>query len=238
MLLTLNNVEAGYDAIRALHGISLETPKGTITALLGANGAGKTTTLKVISGILRVSSGSVQFRGESLNNVSPEAIVRRGIVQVPEGRRVFASLTVLENLRMGAYVRRDASMVKAGMERIFGLFPMLKGRTKQPAASLSGGEQQMLVIGRGLMADPCLLLLDEPSLGLAPLVVVAIFQVLRAVNAKNKTTLLIVEQNAKMALNIADYGYVLQVGNVAVSGAAADLRQNEDVIRSYLGRKQ
>lgn len=235
MLLTLNNIEAGYDAVKALHGISLDIPEGAIVTLLGANGAGKTTTLKVISGIVRPTGGTIQFEGEPLNNVPPESIVKRGIVQVPEGRRVFASLTVIENLKMGAFVRRDTARVMADMDRIFDLFPVLQGRGKQLAGSLSGGEQQMLVIGRALMARPRLLLMDEPSLGLAPLIVSEIFEIIRSINDEDQTTLLIVEQNAQMALRIADYGYVLQVGKVAVSGSAVELRQNEEVIRSYMG---
>lgn len=235
MLLTLNNVEAGYGEIRALHGISLDVPKGAIVALLGANGAGKTTTLKVISGLVRCASGMIEFQGQSLNNVSPESIVKRGIVHVPEGRRVFAKLTVIENLKMGAFVRRDTARIAKDMDQMFDMFPLLKGRGKQLAGSLSGGEQQMLAIGRALMARPRLLLLDEPSLGLAPLVVSEIFEIIQAINAEDQTTLLIVEQNARMALRIADYGYVLQVGKVAVSGSALDLRQNEEVVRSYMG---
>lgn len=235
MLLTLNNVEADYGEIRALHGISLDVPKGAIVALLGANGAGKTTTLKVISGLVRCASGMIEFQGQSLNNVSPESIVKRGIVHVPEGRRVFAKLTVIENLKMGAFVRRDTARIAKDMDQMFDMFPLLKGRGKQLAGSLSGGEQQMLAIGRALMARPRLLLLDEPSLGLAPLVVSEIFEIIQAINAEDQTTLLIVEQNARMALRIADYGYVLQVGKVAVSGSALDLRQNEEVVRSYMG---
>lgn len=235
MLLKLDNVEAGYGEIRALHGISLDVPKGAIVALLGANGAGKTTTLKVISGLVRCASGMIEFQGQSLNNVSPESIVKRGIVHVPEGRRVFAKLTVIENLKMGAFVRRDTARIAKDMDQMFDMFPLLKGRGKQLAGSLSGGEQQMLAIGRALMARPRLLLLDEPSLGLAPLVVSEIFEIIQAINAEDQTTLLIVEQNARMALRIADYGYVLQVGKVAVSGSALDLRQNEEVVRSYMG---
>ena len=238
MLLTLSNVEAGYDAVRALHGISLDVPKGAIVTLLGANGAGKTTTLKVISGIIRPTGGTIQFEREPLNNVSPESIVKRGIVQIPEGRRVFASLTVIENLKMGSFVRRDTSRIMEDMDRVFDLFPVLKGRDKQLAGSLSGGEQQMLVIGRALMARPRLLLLDEPSLGLAPMVVSEIFEIIRSINAEDQTTLLIVEQNAQIALRIADYGYVLRNGKVAVSGSAVELRQNENVIRSYLGSEK
>lgn len=235
MLLTLNNVEAGYGEIRALHGISLDVPEGAIVALLGANGAGKTTTLKVISGLVRCAGGMIEFQGQPLNNVSPESIVKRGIVHVPEGRRVFAKLTVIENLKMGAFVRRDTARIAKDMDQMFDMFPLLKGRGKQLAGSLSGGEQQMLAIGRALMARPRLLLLDEPSLGLAPLVVSEIFEIIQAINAEDQTTLLIVEQNARMALRIADYGYVLQVGKVAVSGSALDLRQNEEVVRSYMG---
>lgn len=238
MSLKLTDVEASYDACRALRGISFEVPKGSIVALLGPNGAGKSTTLKVISGVLRPSRGVVEFAGQRLDGHAPEAIVKAGIVHVPEGRRVFPTLSVLENLKMGAYVRKDAHQrVKEDIEKVYGLFPILKTYAKNHAGSLSGGEQQMLAIGRGLMARPRLLLLDEPSLGLSPKLVTEIFKIVRTINAEDRTSILIVEQNAGMALEIADHGYVLQVGKVAVSGPANELREKNDVISSYMGRQ-
>jgi branched-chain amino acid transport system ATP-binding protein len=237
MSLKLTDVEASYDACRALRGISFEVPKGSIVALLGPNGAGKSTTLKVISGVLRPSRGVVEFAGRRLDGQAPEVIVRAGVVHVPEGRRVFPTLSVLENLKMGAYMRKDAHRVKEDIEKVYGLFPILKTYAKNHAGSLSGGEQQMLAIGRGLMAKPRLLLLDEPSLGLSPKLVTEIFKIVRTINSEDRTSILIVEQNARMALGIADHGYVLQVGKVAVSGPANELREKNDVISSYMGRQ-
>jgi branched-chain amino acid transport system ATP-binding protein len=238
MPLKLMNVEAHYDACRALRGISLEVPEGSIVALLGPNGAGKSTTLRVISGVLKPSAGTIEFDGQRLEKSSPEAIVKRGIVHVPEGRRVFPTLTVLENLKMGAYMRSDTSEVKDDIEKVYALFPILKKYAKHHAGSLSGGEQQMLAIGRGLMARPRVLLLDEPSLGLSPLLVREIFRIVRTINAESKTSILIVEQNARMALGVAHYGYVLQVGKIVISGPAHELREKEDVTSSYMGRVQ
>lgn len=238
MSLKLSNVEAHYDACMALKGVSFEVPKGAIVALLGPNGAGKSTTLKVISGVVRSSSGSVEFDGQRLDRCSPEAIVKHGVVHVPEGRRVFPTLTVFENLKMGAYMRNDTAHVKEDIEKVYGLFPILKKYAKNHAGSLSGGEQQMLAIGRGLMARPQLLLLDEPSLGLAPKLVTEIFRIVETINSEDKTSILIVEQNARMALKIADYGYVLQVGKVVISGPSKELKEKDDVVRSYMGRVQ
>jgi branched-chain amino acid transport system ATP-binding protein len=233
-MLSLEGIEAGYGRIRALKGITLKVPAGRIVALLGANGAGKTTCLRVISGVVRPSAGSITLDGVRLDRTSPEEIVRRGVVQVPEGRRIFAGLTVLENLRMGGY-SRDGSL-EAGLDRVYRYFPVLGQRPKQLGGSLSGGEQQMLAIGRALMANPKVLLLDEPSLGLAPKLVVEIFKIIRSINADGVTVLL-VEQNAYQALSIADYSYVLRVGRVVLEGTAEELKGRNDVVRSYLGRQ-
>ena len=233
-MLRVSDVSASYGPIQALRGVSLEVSEGQIVALLGANGAGKSSTLKVISGILRPSGGSVEFLGQPIHRRSPESIVSLGISHVPEGRELFAELTVEENLRLGAYTRRD-SAIKGDIQRIFTYFPLLAEREKQPAGSLSGGEQQMLAIGRGLMARPKLLLLDEPSLGLAPTVVQEIFQIIKTINREEGLTVLLVEQNATMALRVSQYGYVLETGRIALAAEAAELKENETVRRSYLG---
>lgn len=236
--LRLRDVEASYGAVRALQGISFNVEWGSIVTLLGANGAGKSTTLKVISGLLKPSAGDVEFDGHRLNSLSPRDIVKLGIAPVPQGRRIFKDLSVGENLEMGAYTRRDRAEIARDQEMVFDLFPVLKERLKQLGGSLSGGEQQMLTVGRGLMARPRLMLLDEPSLGLAPLVVLDIFRILKRINADQGTTLLIVEQNVHVALQNADYGYVLQLGRVRVKGTAQELQQNHEVIASYLGTQQ
>ncbi|MFZ5556478.1 MAG: ABC transporter ATP-binding protein [Pseudomonadota bacterium] len=234
-MLRIEDAEASYGAVRALRGVSITVPRGAMVALLGANGAGKSTTLKAISGMVRLSAGFIEFEGERLNGKNPNQIVRRGIAHVPEGRKIFKDLTVLENLKMGAYTRGDGNGIAQDLERVYEMFPRLKEREKQLGGSLSGGEQQMLAIGRGLMARPRLLLLDEPSLGLAPLIVQDIFAALRRINAEQGTTMLVVEQNAHIALKNTVYGYVLQVGRVAVEGPSAELRQNKQVIDSYMG---
>jgi branched-chain amino acid transport system ATP-binding protein len=234
-LLRLTDVEANYGAVRALRGISIDVEPGAIVTLLGANGAGKSTTLKAISGMVRPSVGTIEFDGRRIDSLSPSEIVRLGVAQVPEGRKIFKDLTVGENLRMGAYSRRDKAGIAQDQEMVFGLFPILEERTKQLGGSLSGGEQQMLTIARGLMARPRLLLLDEPSLGLAPIIIQDIFKILRTVNDEHGTTLLIVEQNAHIALANADYGYVLRVGQVTVEGKAEELRENQEVVESYMG---
>ena len=234
-LLKLTNVEANYEAVRALRGVSLSIDEGSIVALLGANGAGKSTSLKTISGQVRPKAGSIEFDGQRLDTLTPRQIVRLGVAQVPEGRRIFKDLNVGENLRLGAYSRSEKSRIEEDMEMVFELFPILKERLKQLGGTLSGGEQQMLAIGRGLMARPRLLLLDEPSLGLAPLIVADIFRVLKRINAEQGLTLLIVEQNVHIALQNADYGYVLQVGRVSVEGTAAELQENKEVVESYMG---
>ena len=234
-LLKLSNLEAKYGAVRSLQGVSLSVEEGGIVALLGANGAGKSTTLKVISGMVKPASGSVEFDGKKLIGMSPNEIVRHGIAHVPEGRKIFKDLTVAENLKMGAYSRSDRSGIDDDMSMVLELFPRLNERLKQIGGTLSGGEQQMLAIGRGIMARPRLLLLDEPSLGLAPLIIADIFVTLQKINAEKGMTLLIVEQNANVALKNAAYGYVLQVGRIAVEGKSDELRQNKEVIESYMG---
>jgi branched-chain amino acid transport system ATP-binding protein len=234
-LLRLEGIEVSYGAVRAVRGISLEVERGSMVALLGANGAGKSTTLKAISGMVKLTAGRIEYEGRSISGRSPNAIVRLGIAHVPEGRRIFKDLAVGENLRMGAYTRADRAGIEQDLEMVFGLFPRLKERHKQLGGSLSGGEQQMLAIGRGLMARPKLLLLDEPSLGLAPLLVADIFASLRRINQEQGASMLIVEQNAHVALNNASRAYVLQVGRVSCSGTAEELRRDGKITESYMG---
>ena len=236
-LLRLQGIEVSYGAVRAVRGISLEVERGAMVALLGANGAGKSTTLKAISGMVRPGAGRIDYEGEAITGRSPNAIVRRGIAHVPEGRRIFKDLAVGENLRMGAYARVDGAGVERDLEMVFDLFPRLKERYRQLGGSLSGGEQQMLAIGRGLMACPKLLLLDEPSLGLAPLLVADIFVTLRRINREHGTSMLIVEQNAHVALKNTSYAYVLQVGRVACAGASEALARDEKIKESYMGTR-
>jgi branched-chain amino acid transport system ATP-binding protein len=240
-MLALNNIEVVYDGvILVLRGVSLAAAEGRITTLLGANGAGKTTTLKAISGLLHaergeVTKGNVELDGVRLDRLLPHDVVRRGIVQVFEGRRVFENLSVDENLIAGAHTKRDAAGVRAGMDRVYTSFPRLKERRQQAAGYLSGGEQQMLVIGRALMSDPKVILLDEPSLGLAPMVIEEIFSVIRRLKEEQGLTVLLVEQNAALALDIADHGYVMENGRIVLEGPAASLRQNSDIKEFYLG---
>jgi branched-chain amino acid transport system ATP-binding protein len=233
-VLSLEGVEVGYGQIKALKGVTLKVRDGQIVALLGANGAGKSTTLRAISGLLRTSAGSIAIDGDRLDRLAPEEIVRRGVVHVPEGRRIFAGLSVLENLRMGAYCR-DGS-IGDDLARVYSYFPILGRRSKQTGGSLSGGEQQMLAIARALMGRPRILLLDEPSLGLAPKLVAEIFKIIHSINSDGVTVLL-VEQNAYQALSIAHYSYVLRVGRVVLEGTAEELKDRNDVVRSYLGRQ-
>jgi len=234
-LLEVNGIEVIYNhVILVLKGVSLAVPQGGIVALLGANGAGKTTTLRVISGLLRPTRGSVEFDGKRIDGWSPDRVVRAGIVQVPEGRQIFADLTVRENLLLGGYARRDLGPGGQKASRVFEYFPRLRERLQQRAGTLSGGEQQMLAIGRALMARPRLLVLDEPSLGLAPMLVKEIFRVISEIRAAG-TTVLLVEQNAHMALGIADHAYVLETGRVILGDRSAALRQREEVRRAYLG---
>ncbi len=240
-LLRLNNIEVLYDdVILVLRGLSLEVGQGRIVALLGSNGAGKTTTLKAISGLLyvedgEVTDGTIVFDGEEIQGMDAHRIVEKGIFQVLEGRRVFEHLTAGENLLAGAHTRRDRRAIDADIERVFDYFPRLADRRGQLAGHLSGGEQQMLALGRALMASPRMMLLDEPSLGLAPLLVESIFEIVQRINREEGTTILLVEQNARVALSVADYGYVMEGGRVVMEGTADELRSNEDVKEFYLG---
>lgn len=234
MMLSVKDLKVHYGSIQALRGISFDVQEGEIVTLIGSNGAGKTTTLHAVSNILSITSGSILFQGEEISRMQPDAIVKAGLVQVPEGRRVFANLTVKENLEMGAFTRKDAKNVKRDMDRVFSLFPRLKERIRQLSGTLSGGEQQMLAMGRALMANPRLLLLDEPSMGLAPILVEEIFTIIKEINKKG-TTILLVEQNAYKALAIADTAYILETGIIAKKGRAEDLIADEDVKKAYLG---
>ncbi len=233
-MLEVKEIDVYYGAIHALKKMSLEVEQGSIVTLIGANGAGKTTTLKTISGILRPKSGTVIYKGKEISKVAPEKIVSMGISQVPEGRRVFPTMSVLENLEMGAYLRKDKKEILNDMENVFVRFPRLKERRKQMAGTLSGGEQQMLAIGRALMARPELMLMDEPSMGLAPLLVKEIFEIIKDINARG-TTILLVEQNANMALSIADKAYVIETGEIVLQGSAEQLMKSEEVKKAYLG---
>jgi branched-chain amino acid transport system ATP-binding protein len=233
-MLRVENLSVNYGAIKALKKITCEVHQGEIVALIGANGAGKTTILNAISGILPINDGKILFTGKDITKTPPHEIVKMGICQVPEGRRVFANMSVLENLEMGGYSLSDKNAVAAGIERAFTLFPRLKERTKQLAKTLSGGEQQMLAMGRALMSSPKLLLLDEPSMGLAPMLVEKIFEIIVDIN-KSGTTIMLVEQNANMALSIADRAYVLETGEIVLSGAAKELAEDPEVRKAYLG---
>ncbi len=233
-LLEVTNVHAYYGKIQALKGISLSVEKGEIVSLIGGNGAGKTTTLRTISGLMRPSSGTVTLDGEDLSIYKAHELASHGVAMVPEGRGVFSKMTVLENLGMGAYHRKDKDGIQEDLEKVYALFPRLKERSSQLAGTLSGGEQQMLATGRALMARPSLLLMDEPSMGLAPVLVDLIFDTIEEIN-KEGTTILLVEQNAHMALQVADRGYVLQTGEIAFHDSAENLRQNEIVQKAYLG---
>lgn len=234
MLLEISDLHVSYGAIRALNGVSCNMNKGEIVALIGANGAGKSTTLRTISGLIKPTSGLILFKGVDLVKTPPHTIVTMGISQVPEGRRVFPLMSVKENLEMGAYTRKSRSEVRKSMEEVFELFPRLLERVNQPAGTLSGGEQQMLAMGRALMSKPEVLLLDEPSMGLAPMLVKEIFNIIEDIN-QSGTTILLVEQNAHMALSIANRAYVLETGEIALSGSAAELANNERVRKAYLG---
>lgn len=233
-MLKIDNIDVYYGAIHALKGISLEVNQGEIVTLIGANGAGKSTTLRTISGLLKPKNGSITFMGKNIAGVPAHQIVREGISQVPEGRRVFAEMTVMENLDLGAFVRKDKAGIQKDLKTVFELFPRLEERKNQSAGTLSGGEQQMLAMGRALMSRPKLLLLDEPSMGLAPLLIKEIFHIIEDIN-KSGTTVLLVEQNANMALSIADRAYVLETGRITLSGAAQELAASEDVRKAYLG---
>jgi branched-chain amino acid transport system ATP-binding protein len=234
VLLALFDIHAAYGRIEALQGISLEVRHGEIVAMLGGNGAGKSTTLKTISGLIHPRSGRIELEGEDVTTVPAHRLVRMGIGQAPEGRRIFGRMTVLENLQMGAYTRRDRVEIAADFDRVFSLFPRLQERRGQSAGTLSGGEQQMLAIGRALMGRPKLLLLDEPSMGLAPVLVEQIFAIIRDINSQG-TTILLVEQNAQMALQVASRGYILQTGKIVLADTSQALSENEQVKKAYLG---
>lgn len=233
-MLKLTDIVVHYGKIQALHGITIEVEEGSIVTLLGGNGAGKSTTLKAVSGLVQPSFGTIEFRGRTLKGWEAHEAVKNGVIHCPEGRQVFPELTVLENLRIGAYRRKDNKAVKKDLDRVLGYFPRLNDRLQQVAGTLSGGEQQMLAIGRALMGGPSLLLLDEPSLGLAPILVREIFEIITEINREG-TTILLVEQNVHMGLKVASKGYILETGKLALSGSASELQANDEVRRSYLG---
>jgi branched-chain amino acid transport system ATP-binding protein len=234
-MLEVKNLTVSYGVITALHGISLTVKPGDIVTLIGANGAGKTTTLKAISGLLKAQGGGIFYRDQEITNLPPHQIVKLGISHVPEGRMIFANLTVLENLRMGAYLQRDRKVIRNELDYVFGIFPRLQERQKQVAGTLSGGEQQMLAIGRALMSKPKFLMLDEPSLGIAPLLVKTIFKKIVEINQEQGITILLVEQNANLALEVSRYGYVLETGKILLQDASSALRKNPQVQSAYLG---
>ncbi|MEW6687830.1 MAG: ABC transporter ATP-binding protein [Pseudomonadota bacterium] len=236
-ILELANVEASYGPVQALRGVSLSVPKGKIVTVLGANGAGKSTILKTISGIIDPSKGQIRFAGDEIQGRDPDWIVRRGIGHAPEGREVFPLLTVQENLRMGAYTRHDAEGIARDLEMVYGYFPILRERAHQEAGLLSGGQQQMLAIARALLSRPKLMLMDEPSLGLSPLLTQEIFRIITRINREQGTTILLVEQNANMALAVGDWGYVLEVGRIVMEDTCQRLAENKDVQEFYLGMK-
>ncbi|MEF9921043.1 MAG: ABC transporter ATP-binding protein [Erysipelotrichaceae bacterium] len=233
-MLKIEQLKVNYGVIAAIKGIDLEVNEGEIVTLIGANGAGKTSILKAISGLEKLKGGSITFNGENLQKMNARNIMKLGISHVPEGRRIFSGLTVLENLEMGAYLRKDKDGIKKDLEAVYNRFPILRDRSKQDASTLSGGEQQMLAMGRALMSKPKLLLLDEPSMGLAPILVKEIFSIIKDIKAQG-TTVLLVEQNARMALSIADRAYVLETGKIVLSGTGAELSLSEDIQKAYLG---
>ena len=237
MKLEIRDLCVSYGGIRALKGVSLSVDEGQIVTLIGANGAGKSTTLRAISGLQKVQSGSILYGGEELTGLPAKEIVQRGIIHVPEGRRVFPDMTVAENLKIGAFLRMDKAAIAQDLDYVYSLFPRLKERSWQLAGTLSGGEQQMLAVGRALMSRPKVLMMDEPSLGLAPLIVKDIFSIIRRVN-QDGITVLLIEQNANAALRIADYGYVLETGTIALSGTGEELLKNESIREAYLGKKK
>ncbi|MBN9034802.1 MAG: ABC transporter ATP-binding protein [Rhizobiales bacterium] len=237
-VLSVRNLETYYGPIMAIRGVSLDVRDGQIVTVLGANGAGKTTLLKTISGVMEPEKGEILYNGRDIAGAEPDEVVRAGIVHVPEGREVFPLLTVEENLAMGAYTRRDAASVRDDQEMVFSYFPILKERRRQAAGTLSGGQQQMLAIGRGLMARPKLMLLDEPSLGLSPLLVSEIFDIIGRLNREQKVTMMLVEQNAVVALDVADYGYVMELGRIVMADEAQRLLESKDVQEFYLGVKE
>jgi branched-chain amino acid transport system ATP-binding protein len=235
-LLDVRNLETFYGPVMALRGVSIEVPEGSIVTILGANGAGKTTLMKTVSGALAPHKGNIQFRGQRIDGLEPDVLVKRGIAHVPEGREVFPFLSVAENLMMGAYTRRDRAEIGRDIDMVYDYFPILRERRQQNAGTLSGGQQQMLAIGRGLMSRPSLMLLDEPSLGLSPLLVQEIFAIVRRLNQEQGVTILLVEQNAHVALQTADYGYVLETGRIVMAGSAEKLLNSDDIREFYLGQ--
>jgi branched-chain amino acid transport system ATP-binding protein len=234
LILKVEGLEACYGKVRVLKGVSLEVREGQIVTLLGSNGAGKSTTLRALSGLISSSAGKVTFCGEDITHMPAHEVVARGLIHLPEGRRVFKDLTVTENLELGSYTLKDKRERKRRMDNVFDRFPILRARSKQVGGTLSGGEQQMLAIGRGLMSSPKLLLMDEPSMGIAPLIIRDITDIIKNLHNEG-TTILLVEQNAKMALGLADYGYVLDTGSIVLEGKGADLRKDEKVVKAYLG---
>lgn len=237
-LLKVNNIESYYGPIVAIRGVSLEVREGDIVTILGANGAGKSTILKTISGVMDPEKGSIEFMGKRIERMEPHQVVRLGISHVPEGREIFPDLSVKENLIMGSYLRQDRDGIREDLHTVFQYFPVLQERNSQIAGSLSGGEQQMLAISRALMARPKLLLMDEPSLGLSPILVKEIFDIIKRINQEQKTTILLVEQNARMALNLAHFGYILEVGRIVLANKCQELLENEDIKEFYLGIKK
>jgi branched-chain amino acid transport system ATP-binding protein len=233
-MLKVNNIDVFYGNIQALKGFSLEVNQGEIVTLIGANGAGKSTLLKTLSGLLKPKAGTIEYLGKSISGKPAQAIVKAGISHVPEGRRVFANMSVEENLELGAYLRKNKNEIRKDMDKVYELFPRLHERRKQLSGTLSGGEQQMLAMGRAIMAKPKLLFLDEPSMGLAPIIVKTIFQIIEEIN-RDGTTILLVEQNANMALSVADRAYVIETGRVVVSGSAEELQESEEIKKAYLG---
>jgi len=238
VVLQIDNLESYYGPIMAIRGVSLKVYEGQIVTVLGANGAGKTTLLKTISGVMDPEKGTVKMNGEEIQSLEPDAIVRRGIVHVPEGREIFPLMTVAENIAMGAYTRKDRSTIQADEEMVYSYFPILKDRRSQRAGTLSGGQQQMLAIGRGLMSHPKLMLLDEPSLGLSPLLTQEIFEIIVRLNQEQKVTMMLVEQNAKVALDAADYAYVMELGRIVMNDKAEVLAASKDIQEFYLGVSQ
>ena len=234
-MLTVENLHVSYGAIKALHGVSLKVPKGSIVTLIGANGAGKSTTLRALSGLVKTTAGSILYDGQEISKIPAHKIVGRGLCHVPEGRMIFSNLTVMENLKMGAYLQRDKRWIAAQTDYVYGLFPRLKERESQTAGTLSGGEQQMLAIGRALLGKPEFLMLDEPSLGIAPLLVKSIFERIVEINREQGLTILLVEQNANLALDVSSYAYVLETGKILLEGPSAQVKADPQVQAAYLG---
>lgn len=234
-MLTVENLHVSYGAIKALHGVSLKVPQGSIVTLIGANGAGKSTTLRSLSGLVKSTAGSIKYDGQEISKLPAHKIVGRGLCHVPEGRMIFSNLTVMENLKMGAYLQRDKRWIAAQTDYVYGLFPRLRERESQAAGTLSGGEQQMLAIGRALLSKPKFLMLDEPSLGIAPLLVKSIFERIVEINREQGLTILLVEQNANLALDISSYAYVLETGKILIEGPSAKVKADPQVQAAYLG---